>query len=301
MPTESVLFWVGGKQSLSSYIVNKMPPHKRYVETFLGAANIFLNKPASDFSILNDLNGSLVSLWKVMQNDAQVRLLKELFRHCVYSRELWEYFYTVYKDIGLWTQYDDVTRAFMFIYINRVSYNGMMRNYSKSDTARNLYELYPIIDGVFYKFQSARAVVENLSFKDLLESKSRGLVYDEEGTFIYGDPPYWITTEAKGRKYYEEVMSPKEHEDYADLMLRHKNAKWLISYDNVPKVLEMYGLQQETEMEFKSVHNNVVAILTPKKFQSSSVKPKEYEMDTVTKSELLIANYPLKEVNTLFE
>lgn len=301
MPTESVLFWVGGKQALSSYLVGKMPPHKRYVETFLGAANVFLNKPTSDTSILNDLNGSLVSLWKVMQNEYKVKMLKELFRHCVYSRELWEYFYACYKNTVEWMQFDDVVRAFMFIYINRVSYNGMMRNYSKSDTARNLYELYPIIDGVFYKFQSARAVIENMSFKDLLHSPTRGLVYDSEDTFIYGDPPYWITTEAKGKKYYEEVMSPKEHEDYAQIMLSHKKSKWLISYDNVPEVLKLYGLTQTDEMEFESIYPDVRAILTPKKFQSSSVKPSEYKMETVSKSELLIANYPLKEVNTLFE
>lgn len=296
---DSPLVWTGGKRTLGPWIISKMPYHKKYVEVFFGAGHIFLQKPPAEINVVNDLNGALVSMWKTIRNEQKLRDLEMLFEYCVYSRELWEYFVSLYKDLKLWTNYSDFERAFMFIYINRCSFNGQMNGYSRTDSPRNLYEARGTLKAIFNHFQKAKVVFENLSFLDLLTRGEQDVpIYDDDDTFIYADPPYAVTLEAVGKKYYECLMSEFEHERLSRILFSHRRAKWMLSYDDHPLVRKWYSLEETKPGIFKSTkRENVEAILTPSTFQSAMAGKSE---EALYRQELLISNYPLENANTLF-
>ncbi len=54
--------WIGGKSKLAPEIVARFPEHKRYIEVFGGALNVFYAKEPSKVEVVNDINGDLVNL-----------------------------------------------------------------------------------------------------------------------------------------------------------------------------------------------------------------------------------------------
>lgn len=314
---DNVLKWIGGKHSLGEFIISKMPPHTEYIEVFMGGGNIFLQKPlATKMNLVNDLNGNLVTMYKVINDYKKKELLKNLLEYCVYSRELFEYFRQIYRQNTNFIMYEDVTKAFIYIYLNRTSFNGMSQSYARRDDPSILYSLNAIIDKMFNKFQAGKTVFEKLPFEELLcetsyknsELTIKKLYYDRKSMFIYLDPPYWVTTEAVGSAYYEKVMKKSEHYLLKDILLKHKNASWLMSYDDVPEIRHLYGLPINENDKSKVLISSIpgiTAILTPETHQSSAAftqnELKEQGNQQIFKQELLIANYNLQTINTLFE
>jgi len=70
--TRPLLRYFGGKWQMRHWIVDLLPPHDYYAEPFAGAASILLAKePAPQGEIINDLNGDVVNLFRVMQSREQ--------------------------------------------------------------------------------------------------------------------------------------------------------------------------------------------------------------------------------------
>lgn len=81
-----LLRYFGGKFQLRHWIVQHFPEHRFYAEPFCGAASILLAKvPAIGGEIINDLNGDIINLFKVMRDDAQSARLQRLLEWTPYS------------------------------------------------------------------------------------------------------------------------------------------------------------------------------------------------------------------------
>jgi DNA adenine methylase len=65
---DSPLCYIGGKSRLSSIITPMIPECKQYCEVFAGAAWIFFRKEQSASEVINDLDGDLISFYRVVQN-----------------------------------------------------------------------------------------------------------------------------------------------------------------------------------------------------------------------------------------
>ncbi|CRL45672.1 DNA adenine methylase [Sodalis glossinidius str. 'morsitans'] len=59
--------WVGGKRRLIKQILPHFPAHQCYVEPFCGGASLFFSKPPSKVEVLNDINGELMNLYRVVK------------------------------------------------------------------------------------------------------------------------------------------------------------------------------------------------------------------------------------------
>jgi DNA adenine methylase len=71
-PTRPLLRYFGGKWQLRHWIIEHFPPHRFYAEPFAGAASVLLGKePCKDGEIINDLNGDVINLFRVMQSKDQ--------------------------------------------------------------------------------------------------------------------------------------------------------------------------------------------------------------------------------------
>lgn len=63
-----VIPWMGGKRRLAKHILPLFPAHTCYVEPFCGAAALFFMKEPSKAEVINDVNGELVNLYRVIQH-----------------------------------------------------------------------------------------------------------------------------------------------------------------------------------------------------------------------------------------
>jgi DNA adenine methylase len=59
----------GGKATIAKWIVAHLPPHRRYVEGFAGAANVLLAKPRSPEEVLIERNPWQVALLRAVRDD----------------------------------------------------------------------------------------------------------------------------------------------------------------------------------------------------------------------------------------
>jgi len=301
---ENIIRWVGGKSDLAESIIQKMAPHTKYVEVFMGGGNVFLQKPLAQMNIVNDLNGNLINMYKTINDDTQKELLKQLLSNINYSRDLFNYFLASYNNPEEWEKLPAVVKALRFIYINRASFSALGKYYARKDDGSPVLNLETIIQDMYMKFKMGKTVFENLPFQSLLKRNGNNLAFDSPDvkTFLYLDPPYWVTTTKQGEEYYDVTMKAEEHTELRDLLIEHKYAKWLLSYDNHEEIRKLYQLipTNKDQTEFTSIYPTISAILTSPMHQSMMSATRESGNQTY-KQELLIANYELKTVNTLFE
>lgn len=60
--------WMGGKRQLAKHLIPMFPEHTCYVELFAGGAALFFMRPKPAKSeVLNDINGDIVNLYRVVQ------------------------------------------------------------------------------------------------------------------------------------------------------------------------------------------------------------------------------------------
>lgn len=66
---EPFIPWIGGKRRLAPQILPLFQnEHTCYVEPFVGAGAMFFLKPPSDIEVINDVNGELVNLYRVVKH-----------------------------------------------------------------------------------------------------------------------------------------------------------------------------------------------------------------------------------------
>jgi DNA adenine methylase len=69
--------YFGGKTTLAPRIVDLFPAHEHYVEPFAGSLSVLLAKPRSLMETVNDLDGYLMTFWRVLRDRPE-----ELARVC---------------------------------------------------------------------------------------------------------------------------------------------------------------------------------------------------------------------------
>lgn len=94
----------------------------------------------------------------------------------------------------------------------------------------------------FFKRRLARFTelrITNLHFRDVLAEAT-------DASLVYLDPPYYV----KGGQLYAHNMTDEEHAELASL-LRDTPADWRLSYDDCPRVRELYSWASFRELEIR--------------------------------------------------
>lgn len=183
-PCDPPAAWLGGKRNLAKRICAVLAdtPHTAYVEPFIGMGGVFLRRSLRPpVEVINDLNGEIVTLFRVLQ-----RFPEALFRELQWRPAIRSEFNRLKEtqDCDLL----DIERAARFIYLQTLAFGGKVsgQNYGVSPTSPHNFDLTRIEPRLRrLHTRLAGVVIENLDWLDLIGR------YDREGTLFYLDPPYW--------------------------------------------------------------------------------------------------------------
>lgn len=261
---KSLINWVGGKRLLRKTIEPLIPTDiKSYIEPFGGGGWILFYKQRwADLEIYNDLDGRLVNLFRIVKYHPNA--FKEEYKYLLGSREMFLQYLSA-------KPFTDIQRAVQFYFLITRSFGGRGETFGTvkkscggaSKSQRNVLDK---IDAIHQRLD--KVMIENRDFEKLINQ------YDFEGAFFYCDPPY-----SKGCGYAVTSTTDFDHERLRDT-LKNIKGRFLLSYDDSPKIRELYKGFEMVEVERLNGINNR---------EGTNRENKIFK-------ELLIANYPIKEL-----
>ena len=175
--------WMGGKTKPAASILPLFPQHHCYVEPFAGAGGIFFSKAPSPVEVLNDINGDIVNLYRVVKHH-----LEELYRQykwILVSREQWEHLSATPAHT-----LTDVQRAARFLYLQKLAFGGKPtgQTFGTATTTRPKFSLLTLEnDLVDAHVRLSQVTIESGHWSAMFKR------YDRPDTLFYCDPPYWET------------------------------------------------------------------------------------------------------------
>ncbi|KRW62320.1 DNA adenine methylase [Pseudomonas sp. TTU2014-080ASC] len=217
--TMPIVPWLGGKRRLADRLLPLFPAHECYVEVFAGGAALFFMRPqAAPVEVINDLNGDLVCLYRVVQNHLEEFVRQ--FKWALSSRQIFEW-----QKITRPETLTDIQRAARFFYLQQHAFGGKVsgQTFGTATTgpAVNLLRIEENLSAAWQRL--AGVYVENL---DWLKCAER---YDRPHTFFYMDPPYWQTAGYGVDFPYDQYLA------MADFMRRCKG-KVMVSINDHPEI-----------------------------------------------------------------
>jgi len=87
----AVLRYPGAKNRIANWITSYFPEHTVYLEPFCGSASVLLEKKPSRLETINDIDGNVVNLFKVLRDHKACEELCRIIDLTPWSREEYEF------------------------------------------------------------------------------------------------------------------------------------------------------------------------------------------------------------------
>ncbi len=219
-----ILNYVGSKWNLASWIVSQMPEHEVYLEPFFGSGAVLFNKPAARIETVNDIDGNIVNLFKVIREKPTE--LVHAIEFTPYSRsEYYQSFELLEKELS------DIERARVFLMRCWMARGGKTsdrtgwRHNIDPVTINALPDWNGLPDTILQATKRLKNVqIEHQDAVTLIER------YNRDDCLIYADPPYLLSTRTK--RHYAHEMKNSEHEELLKALNSHKGFVLLSGYDS---------------------------------------------------------------------
>lgn len=193
----------GSKHRLAPFILQFLPEHRVYLEPFLGSGAIFFHKAPAIHEVLNDLDGDVVNLFRMIRDHGEE--LADLIEYTPWAREE----YTVLKsatpsDSPLENARRFLVRCWQAHGVRTDQFTGWRRVGPKGDAATvALWKQLPArLRHVIDRLRDAE--IECTDALELIEAYGR---YSHCAMFV--DPPYIQTT--RSNPYYKHEMNLDGH------------------------------------------------------------------------------------------
>lgn len=178
-----VIPWIEGKRRLAKSILPLFPQHTCYVEPFCGAAALYFMKSQAEVEVLNDINGELINMYRVIKHHLDE--FAKQFRWELSSREIFGWLQVTQPET-----LTDIQRAARFYYLQKLSFGGKVNSQTfgtatTSAPRLNLLRLEEDLSQAHLRL--SRTYIEHQSWQDCIAK------YDRPHTLFYCDPPYWGT------------------------------------------------------------------------------------------------------------
>jgi DNA adenine methylase len=211
----------GGKYYLAPKIIKLLPPHRVYLEPFVGGGNILINKPRSYVEIASDLDRDLIGFYEVLR-DRPDDLIKRSKRIPCTEESLFWASAPGKKD-------DAMAKAVKFLVRRRFSRGACGKSFSWSNRLRggqpgdkNSWETIqhqlPLIaqrlQGVELCHEDAMTMIARWNYPDIA---------------IYCDPPYMASTRT-ARNVFQHEMSDVDHINLLEALVKTKSSVIISGY-----------------------------------------------------------------------
>lgn len=216
-PRRPVLRYHGGKWRLAPWVIRHFPAHEIYVEPFAGAASVLMRKSRVHGEVLNDLDGEIVNVFRVLRDKQAAAELERLIRLTPFARSEFELSYQPASD-PIEMARRTIARTFMGFGTTsrRHSRTGFRaRTYTRNQTGPSDFSNWP--DEICVFTERLRGVlIDNKPADEIVP------IHDGPNTLFYVDPPYVLSTRtgtsrAKGGAYQHE-MSDDDHRRFARIL-----------------------------------------------------------------------------------
>lgn len=250
----SPLRYPGGKNKLSAFIAkicidNKINGH--YVEPYSGGASVALFLLLEGFVkkiTINDRDRSIYAFWYSVLNNTNK--LCEMIENAELTISEWKKQKKIQANKKT---VDLLTLGFSTFYLNRTNRSGIINagvmggieqtgNYLM-DCRFNKPELIDRIRKIANKKKQIRLYKKDaIKLIDKIQQEAQ-----DENVVFYFDPPYYLKASTLYMNHYED----KNHKNVSEKIKAIENIKWIVSYDNVPEIQELYSDCIKKEFSFK--------------------------------------------------
>jgi len=251
----SPLRYPGGKNKLAKFIsllCNQNYINGHYVEPYAGGASVALylliNGCVQEITI-NDYDRGIYAFWYSILNNNEEFCKK--IENTDINIDNWNKFKKIHsnkKDANLFEL------GFATFFLNRTNRSGIIdggiiggrkqegkykidSRFNKS----NLIERIRLIEKYKEKIH-----LYNLDALDLIDNIQK---IENKNTIFYFDPPYYL----KGPSLYMNHYKKIDHQKVSKKIKNIKNAKWIVSYDNVIEIKKLYKGYRKKEYTFSHV------------------------------------------------
>ena len=174
--------------------------------------------------MLNDVNGELVNLYRVVQNHLEEFVRQ--FKWALSSRQVFKWLQMTRPET-----LTDIQRAARFYYLQQSAFGGRVdgQTYGTATTTPpglNLLRLEETLSAAHLRLSST--YIEQLSWQQVMKK------YDREHTLFYCDPPYWQT------EGYGVPFGFEQYEQMAEVLGQIKG-KAIVSLNDHPDIRRVFG------------------------------------------------------------
>lgn len=214
----------GGKYYLSPWIISHFPKnYTTYIEPFVGAGNILLNKSPSYLEVIGDVDITIAQVFRALRDDTQE------FINRLSSIEYSEETFINATNTHIFTTYID--QAVNEYILRRMSRGGLRKAFAWSDRLRGgqpgdvnawktaLKLLPTIADRLKNVYIFHKPAVETIS------------PFNDKDTLVYADPPYLHETRVSTNTYAAE-MSKNAHVKLAEALNAFRGKVILSGYQS---------------------------------------------------------------------
>lgn len=258
MLTKTPLRYPGGKSLMASLFIDMFDinhlNHITYAEPYAGGAGTAINLLLGnkvDRIFINDANIGIYSFWSAILSDT-MRFVEQIQTVPLTLNE-WRNQHAILKTAT--TPSFEV--GFATFYLSRTNRSGILSagpigGSSEEKQAEATYQL-----GCRFNRDDLATKILNISErrKSIVVSNKDAVKFLKDlkgkGKFVYLDPPYYV----KGKSLYLDYYSEKDHYLLAQYLKSTNKFMWVLSYDNVEAIRNLYADYELYEFDLKYTAN----------------------------------------------
>lgn len=227
---KAIFRYPGSKWSIADWIISYFPAGYEkmvYLEPFIGSGAVFFNKLPSAVETINDLDGDIVNLFRVLRERPEE--LKHALELTPYSREEYD------RSFELCDEPVEKARRYMVRTTQAIGAKiggGKCgwRNHKQmkiGGTACKWHGITETIDAATTRLRGDTTHLVQIERMDALRLIER---HNNPDVLMYIDPPYVRSARKSGRLYQYE-MTDTDHEQLLDLLTQSKAKIVLSGYE----------------------------------------------------------------------
>lgn len=253
----SPLRYPGGKNKLSKFVAsicvnNNVNGH--YVEPYAGGASVALHLLINGYVreiTINDFDKAIYAFWWSVLYDTD-RLCKKIQSTKVNIKS-WKKQKKIQQNNKNKTEF--LKLGFSTLFLNRTNFSGIIDGGMLGGIEqKSKYK----IDCRFNKRELISRIKLISSFKDKIHLYNEDAlklikkIKKTKNTIFYFDPPYYLM----GPSLYMNHYKYDDHKEVSEQIRKIKNAKWIVSYDDVPEIQELYKGTKKIDYSFIHMAHN---------------------------------------------